>query len=404
MKCGACGSEFGPGDFCVSCGVTYDEAQSVAELNNPKPVRLAALRNWYQGNKLRARVVIASLITAAFAGGLQTYLILSIGPNQTLDRYISSITIGDFKALTDSSLFPGVSGTELAGSSERFAVFREDINAAAISYEVGNLDGNKAKATIRIGQSTYEVSLASSVNFYGFFFISEWALESAPPRLRISVEDSFHASQKTFVPGIEKSMSLGDLRDSYLQVNSLSSVAVLPGHYSARIEGLGFIADTDQRVFLSTGDAALQIKPSLRSIPAATLGTAKNKAAELVKSCIRSACPKIPKLGEFDFNLWSRFNYYAYTSSRFNKSMKFDQCSVGETVAISATKAKVRFNCDYTAKGHLYVRYTYYSGYYSDYYYYWNFYDTKTLSMTSEVTLTTNDDGGSIVVGSANLP
>jgi hypothetical protein len=108
-------------------------------------------------------------------------------------------------------------------------------------------------------------------------------------------------------------------------------------------------------------------------------------------------------LDAYDFNLWSRYPYTRYTSSRFNQNFTFTSCSAGTQRAISATQVRIDYRCDYNAKAHLYVRYTYYSGWYSDYYYYWNFYDTKTFSLNTSVVVSTNEANTKETVGKASL-
>jgi hypothetical protein len=358
---------------------------------------MVELRAWFDENR---KTIVRGLAFLGVLVGLaagQLYLIFGIGPQQTLERYVSAVEEGDFAALDDESLFPGAQdpGNTMAVN------FRDSSATSAVSFEIDERNGAAATAKIDLGSSTYQLELSSQIAFKGLFFIAEWIVLSEPQMLQIQIHDSLQAKQEVTLPGTSSILTIGDLNDGPGFVDSF--VHVLPGLYSAEIDGLGFFEDTVNEITVTAGSSpsSLNLAPAVRAVKSGSNSKAAAKAKNAVKDCIRSRCSNLPKLGAYDFNLWSQYPYSTSDFNNFNKSFRFDSCTEISTVAISATKVRKNYSCDYTAKGHLYVGYYYYYGYYSDYYYYWNLYDTKSLSMTVHVDIQTNEAGTKENVGKA---
>ncbi len=394
--CGVCSGVFGDGSFCISCGVSLAESDSLRAVNNPVRQPLVDLRTKLAENRttvVRGLTFLGILLGLA---GAQLYLILGVGPQQTLDRYVTAIEVGDFAALDDLTLFPGASNP----GEVRALDFRDSAATRNVSYAVTEQVENSAKAEIDLGPSSYELSLTSEIAFKGLFFIAEWSVASEPQALQIQIQEGLEEKQKVTLPGTSDQLSIGDLESD---PGLAGIVYVLPGIYSAEIDGLGFFADTVVQTQVSSGGSltALILQADLRQVKGGNDSKALNKAKNVMKDCLRSRCSKLPRLDVYDFALWSQYPEDEYTSSSFNKSFSFNACQESSTEALSATKIRKYYSCDYTAKGHLYVRYYYYYGYYTDYYYYWNLYDTKSLRMNVQVDIQTNEAGTKENVGKA---
>lgn len=400
MNCGVCSGVFGEGSFCVSCGSSRDESDRLFLLNNPKRDRVAEARAFVANNLIVIRRVALGSLLVLILGGAQAFLIMGIGPNQTLDRYISAIQENDFTSLSDPSIFPGVE--QAAGPS--LMQFRDPESSRNASYEItGQLD-DRATAKVRLGSaSNYDLTLAPEVAYYGVFFITEWRVVTEPPKLAVTVAKSLSDKQKVNLPSAPDDFSVKELRadDSLVGV----SQSVLPGQYSADLSGIGFLEPTTvvQTLGAQVQTTTIKLDATVKKIAGKNLTLASRKAVNTVKNCLRAKCSTIPKLDAYDFNLWSRYPYTKYTSSRFNKNYSADGCTQTDTAAISPTRVRINFSCDYKAKAHLYVRWTYYSGWYSDYYYYWNFYDSKSLTMNTSVEISTNEANTRETVGKASL-
>lgn len=396
-NCGVCNGVFGDGSFCISCGVSHAESESMRALNNPVRQPMVNLKERLAENRTTIMRGLAAIGVLLGLAGIQLFLIYGIGPNQTLDRYVAAVEAGDFAALDDQSLFPGAKdpGPTLVQD------FRDAAASSAVSYEITGVNSDYAKAQIDLGPESYELTLVSKVEFKGIFFITEWSVESKPKMLQVMIQDGLQAKQKVTLPGTSDELTIGDISEEPGLVASF--VYALPGIYSADVEGLGFFEDTSVQTTVGAGDgySALQLSANIRSVKPASFTKAAGKAKNAVKDCLRSRCSKLPKLGEYDFTLWSKYPESTYDFSSFNKSFSFDSCTEISTVPISATKIRKNYSCDYTAKGHLYVGYYYYYGYYSDYYYYWNLYDTKNLTMNVRVDIQTNEAGTRENVGKA---
>jgi hypothetical protein len=395
--CGVCNGVFGDGSFCISCGVSHAESESLRAVNNPVRQPMVDLRNKLAENRttvIRGLTVLGVLLGLA---GAQLYLIFGVGPNQTLDRYVAAIEAGDFAALDDQSLFPGAKNPGDTPALD----FRDAAATSAVDYQITSKVDNTARANIDLGPSTYELVLASEVAFKGLFFIAEWSVQSEPQTLQVQAQDALQDKQKVTLPGTAQQPTVGELRDLPGLIDGFSSV--LPGLYSAEIDGLGFFADTSVQALVTadSGYSVLLLAADLREVKGGNDTKAFNKAKNVLKDCLRSRCSKLPRLDVYDFALWSQYPEDEYTSSSFNKSFSFNGCRESSTEALSATKIRKKYSCDYTAKGHLYVRYYYYYGYYTDYYYYWNLYDTKSLNLNVFVDIQTNEAGTKENVGKA---
>lgn len=400
MNCGVCSGAFGEGSFCVSCGSSRDESDRLFLVNNPKRDVAADVRAFVAKNLIIIRRVALGSLLVLILGGAQAFLIMGIGPNQTLDRYIFSIQAGDVTSLNDPSIFPGVE--QAAGPS--LMQFRDTESSRNASYEVTDLLDDRATAKVRLGPaSSYELTLAPELAYYGVFFITEWRVITEPPKLAVTVAKSLSDKQKVDLPSAPDLLSVKELRadDSLVGV----SQSVLPGQYSADVSGIGFLQPTTVIETLGSQNETTTFKldANVKKVTGKNVTLAARKAVNTIKSCLRSKCSKIPTLGAYDFDLWSRYPYSKYTSSRFNKSYSADSCTQTDTAAISPTRVRLNFTCDYKVKAHLYVRYTYYSGWYSDYYYYWNLYDSKSLTMNTSVEISTNEANTKETVGKASL-
>jgi len=400
MNCGVCSGVFGEGNFCVSCGSSRDESDRLFLLNNPKRDLVADVRAFVANNLVVIRRVALGSLLVLILGGAQAFLIMGIGPNQTLDRYIAAIQDSDFTSLNDPSIFPGVD--KAAGPS--LMQFRDTESSRDASYEITERLDDRATAKVRLASaSTYELTLAPDVAYYGVFFVTEWRVITEPPKLAVTVAKSLSDKQDVALPSAPDFLSVKELRadDSLVGVTQ----SVLPGQYSADVSGLGFLQPTTvvQTLGAQTQTTTFKLDANVKKVTGKSMTLASRKAVNSVKSCLRSKCSTIPKLGEYDFNLWSRYPYTKYTSSRFNKSYSADSCTQTDTTAVSPTRVRVNFSCGYKAKAHLYVRWTYYSGWYSDYYYYWNFYDSKSLTMNASVEISTNEANTRVTVGKASL-
>jgi hypothetical protein len=49
--CGVCNGVFGDGAYCISCGVSQAESESLRALNNPVREPMVELRAWFDENR-----------------------------------------------------------------------------------------------------------------------------------------------------------------------------------------------------------------------------------------------------------------------------------------------------------------------------------------------------------------
>lgn len=398
MSCGVCSGFFGEGSFCVSCGSSKEESDRLYLLNNPKKDPVADAKAFFASKKKALKRVGIGLATAGILGGTQAFLLLGIGPEQTMDRYITAVQDGDFSALSDPSLFPGVDEGFESGLKD----FRDTGATLDASYEVVEKLDDQATVKVRMAATDYELTLVPEVAYYGVFFVTEWRVITEPVAVTVAISDSLSDTQKVDLPALAAPISIKELRANTNAIGR--SQPVLPGVYKANVSALGFLAETEVvKVFGAGQMGNLRLEAEVKEVANANYMQAARKATNAVKDCLRSRCSKIPKLGEYDFDLWSRYPYTKYTSSSFNKNYNFERCTQSDVIAVSPTKVRLFFTCDYTAKAHLYVRYTYYRGWYSDYYYYWNFYDSKSLSMNASVEVLTNEANTKVSVQRASI-
>ena len=426
MNCGKCKSEFGSGNFCITCGASNAQASEETKLASEKrslksTVSDIATRTVSWGRSFvkrlaltaeivvveplisfaklarrnkRKSVVVGSL-TFLFFGWLTTQLLLSnqIGPEQTAARYVEAIKTGNFDALADESLFPGATVTPKFVQSAWIA---DKVSKTSYSL-VSNKDG-KAEVKITNGTDSYSIQLASSPKQYFVFSIPEWSVTNKAPVSKIVLDSEIDGKQVvSFAASEDAPFLAASLRSDGQSFNAL------PGYYAASVEGLGFNKTTrsESNLFAIT-DRPIRLESDNVQLPSTIFASAKSKARVSAVACAKSKCSASGRYKATDFNLWSKFflTGYNYTSSRFSYKLTTPSCGVPVLRTSSAFRGTVNVTCSGTVKGHLYVRYTYYKGYFSDYYYYWNFYDDDTYSISISMNVSINE-AGKVTLGSA---
>jgi hypothetical protein len=429
MNCGKCKSEFGEGNFCITCGASADQASEETQLAAKKRDYLEELvlliNRSLQGIKdfsskvaqtfvilviepiqafyrysmaHRTRSALVGSLVFLLSGWLisQAAIISGNGPEQTASRYVTAIKNGDFKALSDSSLFPGSSITPAAIQAAWVGESVQDTDFKVVSSEDG-----KAVVEISEGTNTYTIHLVAKPKQYFIYSIPEWSVQEAAPIAMIQISPTIDRNQLvSFDSNAGDQFRVGDLKTQFLQGFNL-----LPGYYQTTVSALGFNEKTTtETVVFGLTKKWLAVKADTISVPTSVMTSARTKARAAAVSCAKSKCKAAPKYDASDFSLWSQFvaTGYNYTSSRFDYKLQTPTCSAPSFEATSAFKAQLVFDCDGTARGHLYVRYVYYRGYYSDYYYYWNFYDTTSYNLSTALSLST-DGKGKFTLGGARV-
>lgn len=426
MNCGKCKSEFGSGNFCITCGASSDQASEETKLASEKRslkstasdfanrllstgrtfVKRLALTTeivvveplisfvkFARRNKRRSAVV--GSLTFLFFSWLTVQLLLSsqIGPEQTAARYVEAIKTGNFDALADESLFPGATVTPKFVQSAWVAEKVSNTSYSTLSKKDG-----KAEVRITNGADSYSIQLASSPEQYFVFSIPEWSVTNKAPVSKIVLDSKIDGKQVVSFSTTENATFLASTLRSDGQ-----SFNALPGYYESSVEGLGFNKTTrsESNLFAIT-DRPIRIEADAVQLASTIFASAKSKARSSAVACAKSKCSASGRYKATDFNLWSKFflTGYNYTSSRFSYKLTTPTCGTPVLRTSSAFRGTLNVSCSGTVKGHLYVRYTYYKGYFSDYYYYWNFYDDDTYSISISMNVSIND-AGKVTLGSA---
>ena len=425
MICGKCKAEFGDGNFCITCGASLLQATEEAQLAGRNKTLTDGLLNaaakskglskgiWASvktlGDKFIVKPAVAffdlamrhrrrSALAAGFvllvAGwGITQGVLSGIGPDQTIQRYVTAIKTADFDALSDASLFPDSTVTPESIQAGYLGEKVKDASAVIVRNKNGHAE---VKISTGTGIDSYSIHLNSESKQYFIFFIPEWSVEEPAPAGSIRVANDIAPAQEiTFTNDPTKTYSPSEFE------SLAEDFQLLPGYYSTSVSALGFNQQTDTITSaLGTANTQILVDADTTSLSAAATRSAFAKARASAISCAKSKCSSVPKYSATDFYLWGQFaaTGYNYTSSRFDYKLLQPTCSSTGFTATSAFRGKATFYCEGTAKGHLYVRYTYYSGWYSDYWYYWDFYDTDTYSFNLSVSVSI-DNAGKISVG-----
>ena len=181
---------------------------------------------------------------------------------------------------------------------------------------------------------------------------------------------------------------------------------MLPGVYRTELSGIGFYDVNEISQVLWNADSKNQLEinvPDNQTLPSSFIAKAKDRAVKLAKSCAANKCSEFPKYTEYDFDLWSQYTYTKYTFSTFSYKIKHRKCEFQTSSVSSYDTANLTFKCDSSVKANLYVRYTYYYGYFSDYWYYWNLKDSKNESISPTITLKINESGNDVSIVSSRF-
>lgn len=424
MTCGKCKAEFGAGNFCITCGASLAQASEEVQLASEKrDIREDAINQVNRGigvvKDIATKIVktfvilviepivafykftLSNKFRSAAAGGLtfvllgwiitQSLLSSQVGPEQTMERYVAAIKAGNFEAMNDATLFPYSSITP----SFVQAGFMKAMVSSTTAALVSSVDG-KAQAEIDSGKDKYTIHLASKPRQYFIFSIPEWSVTESAPISSILIATGVDTAQKASFTNTPSEAYAPSVFAA--QVNTFNA---LPGYYSTTSSALGFNKKTDTVTSLF-GNTKQPIRVAAETIDlaASVESAAAGKALPAAASCAKSKCSAIGKYDDTDFDLWSQFSNtgYSYTSSRFDYKLLSPTCTAGAFYATSAFRGELHFSCEGTVKAHLYVRDTYYQGYYSDYWYYWDFYDTDTYMLDLSVKVNT-DANGKVTLG-----
>lgn len=329
----------------------------------------------------------------------QQVITAAMGPDATLQKYVSAIKTGNFAALSDESLFPG--STALSP-----AEFRKAWTAAGVSeahHEVTFRDGLSAGARINIDATSslsYDVELSGSERWAFGFRIIDWRMDTPAPRVNLEVAPRLYVGQTVVFGSDLSEVTVGSLRETIK--NDLSqSFSILPGVYTTKTSAAGFlkISSRQNTIWSAAQSESLLVDANDPILTVSQISAATLKAGASNRACARAKCGGMPRFKEADFDLWSQYTYSTYTSKSFSLKYSGGACVNSTPVVVAFNKINLDFVCSAEVKANLYVRYTYYYGYYSNYWYYWNLKDSKTVSTYPTVSFTANMDGSKIVRG-----
>lgn len=431
--CSGCGNQYQPDQaFCANCGsklpditeaqqnegklladvlaeekrVAREQEEARAkELRQQKQAarrqkmadQIAKIRNAYNERKALWRGVAALLLLVIVYGVTQSILFSVNGPEAKLKEYISVLKDGNFDALDDQTLFPGASADTPENVKSGYDL--ESMSGIRLGKVVRN--GMSAQASIyqsaeNVPGEEITIELKAGTEFWGVFQIPVWKVTTEPNNGSLNLSSSLEGSQ-TVLFGTSPDESVADLRQ-------MPSFYYLPGHYKYEVSSFGYFGKTSGSLNAwYTQGSELPMIEANANLGGTAYQKAHGSAVAKAKKCAKAKCRKLPRYGVNDFNLWSQYDRTTYTNSRFNYKYRLNSCDEVSAVATSATAATYTFNCNLTAKGHLYVRYVYYYGYFSDYWYYWNFYDEKQENLTVVVEVTTNGKSTSYKTTSSTI-
>lgn len=328
--------------------------------------------------------------------GVSLVIFGATGPEQKINEYLFAVKTGNFKALEDATLFPESNGKLPDWISESI-----DLNAVK-DLALTSFDRNGMEASAKFSSPSFSdehlVRLSASFEFSFGFPVPVWKVETKAPEARVVIDSRLHEAQTVNLG--RASFQVSALRETIDD----SFFSTLPGVYKTKVESYGFIAGSEESKFIfstptnSLTQLDLSINAGATSLPAAIRSNANKKALSIANTCAKTKCKALPKFKVRDFNLWSQYDRGTYTSSSFDYKFAKANCSLDEIKADRFNSATANYSCTVSAKGHLYVRYTYYYGYYSDYWWYWNFYDTRTETFQVELALSSNSEGESFKV------
>lgn len=400
MRCGKCHEDFGPGKFCVSCGSSKEESELAMKISSGIRDKKGERTAWLERNKRALRIVISVLSAGAIYGAVQLGLYLGIGPEVVLEKYASAIESGEQSVLADAEIFANPKQTSSVHTF--LSDFRDEEATQAVALGVVNRTGYTASAELTSKLGRLSLDLTATPKWFFGFQVPEWKITTNPSRVTVNVSPVLANQQELSVKsgGVVKTVE-----QARSAIPGSTEVFLLPGKYVSVISGLGLLPETtvELKIWGSTsGDFILQ--PGEIELKSKAQSGASQLASKFARSCVYNKCKSMRKFSENDFNLWAQFadTGYRYTSSRFNVGYDLDKCTLSSISAKNPKEAEANFECRYEARGHLYVRYTYYSGWYSDYYYYWNFYDTRDGYFPVTIPVFSNIDGSIQTLGDAS--
>ena len=398
--CGICKEPFGPGDFCINCGSSLEDSLAEIVMPREKREKLEKRKAFRRRHRGKFRLLAFFGVMGIAYGGAHFAIDASSGPEATIQRYADAIQSPTIEVLNDQTLFPGGKASQL---SSILLEARVPGSLGEVGFKDVNRDGYRATATIVTRLGTQNLELQAERTWQGIFAVPEWSVLTQPKTIDFSLKPAPFGVQELFL-GNSKTSAGKEKVDALSKGGS--DVGILPGLYSFSLGKAGFYAETDDTFTVWDGKTpgSISVASKTNSIPPSDSKKIKEDAAALAKKCVKSKCSKLAKPGEYDFDLWLQFGLtgYSYTSSKFDRSYEFKRCDAPKLVVSSPTEATATTNCTYTVEGHLYVRYTYYRGWYTDYWYYWDFYDTIDKTIRVSTPLLTNLDGNKISVGKAD--
>lgn len=396
-SCGICKEPFGPGDFCINCGSSLEDSLAEFEMPRAKRERLEKRKAFRRRHRGKFRfLALLGLLGIAY-GSAHFAIDASSGPEATLQRYLEAIQSSSSEVLNDQTLFPGGKASEL---SSILLEARVPGSLGDVSFKDVYRDGEYATATIvsRLGAQTLELRAEST--WEGIFAVPKWLVLTPPITLDFSLKPDPFGIQELFL-GDSKTATLRPSSDALAKGGV--DIGVLPGLYSLRLGKAGFYSEIEESFTVWEGKTpqSVAVASKANSLAPSESKKIKDDATDLAKKCVKSKCSKLAKPDEFDFDLWYQFSLtgYSYTSSKFDRSYEFKSCAAPKLVISSPTEATATTECTYEVEGHLYVRYTYYRGWYSDYWYYWDFYDTLDKKIKVSTPILTNLEGTKVSVG-----
>ena len=292
--------------------------------------------------------------------------------------------------MTDETLFPVSSGPAPKWVRDSYD------KDAVQNLEIFSISESGGTATAQVGLSDtgdyFVASLISTSNWEGMFQVPHWKISAIGTGGDFTTDSSMLPFQKVIFVNTSGGSNKAFAAKS---VNLWDPVSLLPGYYSLEVEKYGFSGGNKVRASYwpqSNHVSLIPITADLEITPAVQI-RAENRAKYIAKHCGTVKCSRLPKYDEYDFSLWSQWDYTKYTYSSFDYHWTYDYCTKDSETAISPTSARFTYTCGLTANAHLYVKWIYYYGYFSDYYYYDNLYDSTSDTVTITFNLKTNKSG-----------
>lgn len=380
-----------------------ESAKRKAATEKIRKQRRLARQQFLSHNKTALGVLGAAAGLVLSLGIVQSAINIVNGPERLVTQYVTAIKAGDWDALKSDILFPGSVGQVPEQIKKAF-----DVNAVSnIKLGVVLQDGASASATLFLNEnddSGLVIDLVSKPTQLAIFYVPKWYVVSKAPMATITIGEDVQDSQEVSFGG-SNAQTIKELRNAgFSSSNSLFSV--LPGVYRTELSGIGFYDVNEISQVLWNADSKNQLEinvPDNQTLPSSFIAKAKDRAVKLAKSCAANKCSEFPKYTEYDFDLWSQYTYTKYTFSTFSYKIRHRKCEFQTSSVSSYDTANLTFKCDSSVKANLYVRYTYYYGYFSDYWYYWNLKDSKNESISPTITLKINESGNDVSIVSSRF-